>query len=64
MVDNTEAPVWCADGVSRAVLVGPGTHDIRLVYLPGSLLAGGALTAFTGLILLTVLTGGMVGRKG
>jgi hypothetical protein len=62
-IDNTEAPVWCADGVSRAVLVPSGTHDIRLVYLPGALLTGGALTTFTGLILLTILTGGMVAKK-
>ncbi len=63
VVDGAEVPLLCADGISRAVTVPSGIHDITLVYLPKALITGSALSLFTALILLTILASGMVAEK-
>ena len=43
-VDGQQAPLLLADGVFRAVRVSAGRHRVRFVFLPQSLILGGALS--------------------
>lgn len=62
-IDNRQTELLCADAISRAVLVPPGDHEVSLTYLPNRLIAGAAVTAFAGLVLVTVITHGLVARR-
>jgi hypothetical protein len=51
-VDGHAAPVLRANGVFRAVKVGPGTHAIEFVYRPWPVLVGLSLSGATLLVVL------------
>ncbi|MFA5864664.1 MAG: hypothetical protein WC975_08245 [Phycisphaerae bacterium] len=57
-VDNRETNLLCADGISRAVVVPVGEHEITLNYMPRSLMIGAGITVFSGLILMTIFLAG------
>jgi hypothetical protein len=57
-VDGQPAAVLRANVAFRAVAVGPGHHDIDLVYRPRSVLVGVSITAAALLLAVTLLTRG------
>ncbi len=61
-VDGLETKVYCADGISRAVAVPEGRHEVTLSYAPNSFTVGLAVTVFAGLILAVILTKGMADK--
>lgn len=52
-VDGRERPSLRADGVFRAVEIGPGEHEVVWRYLPSSLTAGAAMT-LAGIVLCVI----------
>ena len=44
-MDGVERPVLRADSLFRAVAVGPGRHEVELVYRPASFIIGAAVSA-------------------
>lgn len=63
LVDGFEAPLLCADGISRAIIVSPGEHDVTFIYVPDSFMAGVAVAAFTGLLMVFIFTSGLAINK-
>jgi hypothetical protein len=64
-VDGTPSPVLLADNVVRAVEVGPGPHEIRLVYRTPGLRTGLAIAGVAWLAWLAVVFGSRyIGRRG
>ncbi len=53
-IDNRPTTLFCADAISRAVIVPAGTHIIKLQYFPSSLKAG-LLLALCAIIILFML---------
>jgi hypothetical protein len=62
-VDGFEVPMLCADGISRAIIVPSGEHDVTLTYVPDSFLAGVAVAAFTTLLMIFIFTSGLAMEK-
>jgi len=50
-VDGQDAPIYRADGLFRAIAIGPGSHAVVLTYLPWSFLIGLVMTMSTALLL-------------
>jgi hypothetical protein len=63
LIDGFESPLLCADGISRATVVSPGEHDITLIYVPDSFIAGVAVAAFTVLVMIFILASGLAQQK-
>jgi len=61
--DGLESRVVPVDGISRGVVVEEGKHEISLVYWPNVFVVGGAVTAFSLLILTIVFASGLAARS-
>ena len=51
-VDGQDAPIYRADGLFRAIAIGPGSHAVVLTYLPWSFLIGLVMTTSTAFLLI------------
>ncbi|MCH7499642.1 MAG: YfhO family protein, partial [Nitrospinae bacterium] len=59
-VDGQERPILRANHYYRAVQLGPGVHTLEFDYFPDGFKAG---LAVSGITLVLVLVGGVLGRK-
>ena len=58
VVDDREVPILRANGVMRAVAVGPGRHNLSFVYQPKSLRRGVVVSSLSLLVALTLAVSG------
>jgi hypothetical protein len=61
-VDGTQAHIFLANGMFRAVAVPAGVHTVELRYAPAALERGAAISLATGLVVLAAALLGLMGR--
>lgn len=62
-VDGVREPVERANGIVRAVWLGPGAHVVRFSYRPSAVIAGAVVSGVAGLVVVGLFVVGRFGRR-